>query len=134
MPQAIGPKDKLFSDLGISFTPHPVTGNLPVYKNSEAVSRALKNLILTNHNERPYEPLFGANLTARMFENFSFLTARNIELDIRRAIKNFEPRVKVQEVKVVADEDRNGVNVTLQYTFLSSEQTDTIQVFVERVR
>ena len=67
-----------FSDLSITFTPHPVTGKPVVKKNAEAVKNALKNLIYTNRFERPYEPAFGSDIRNRLFENFDPVEAVNL--------------------------------------------------------
>ena len=62
-------REIVFSDVNVTFTPHPVTGKLPVLKNADAVKRAVRNLILTNFGERPYDPLYGGNVRALLFEN-----------------------------------------------------------------
>ena len=66
-----------FSDLGVTMTAHPVNKKPPVFKNEEAVKRAIKNLILTSRFERPYEPLYGCNIYNRLFENFDPIEAFN---------------------------------------------------------
>ena len=89
-------KEVSFSDLSVSMTPHPVTGNLTVKKNAEAVVSAIKNLILTNRFERPYDPLYGSDVRNRLFENFDSIERVNIERDILTAIQNYEPRARVR--------------------------------------
>ena len=62
-------KEVLYKDFPISFSAHPVTGNLSILKNADAVKQSVKNIVLTNFYERPYAPLLGGNVRAQMFEN-----------------------------------------------------------------
>ena len=123
-----------FSDLSIAFTPHPVTGRPVVKKNAQAIVGALKNLILTNQFERPYEPAFGSNIRNRLFENFDPVEAVNLEEDIRLAIGNFEPRVEINEIKVINSADNNTVSVNISFFIVNQADPEVLQLDIERVR
>lgn len=123
-----------FSDLGISFTPHPVTGKPVVKRNAQAVIGALKNLILTNRYERPYEPTFGSDIQNRLFENFDAVEAVNLEEDIRLAIQNHEPRVDVQEVTVIGGLDNNTVSVNVVFFIINEAEPQELKIQIERTR
>ena len=123
-----------FSDLSITFTPHPVTGKPVVKKNAEAVKNALKNLIYTNRFERPYEPAFGSDIRNRLFENFDPVEAVNLEEDIKLAIANYEPRVEVDEVKVTGSPDENTIAVTISFFVVNQAQPEALQLEIERIR
>lgn len=127
-------KEVVFSDLGITMTPHPITGKLPVKKNAEAVLGAIKNLILTNRFERPYEPLYGADIRNRLFENFDAIEQINIERDIITAIKNYEPRVSVTDVTVVAVPESNKVQVGLRFYVVNDASPIEVGLEIERTR
>jgi len=127
-------KEVQFSDLGITMTAHPVTGNIAVKKNADAVIGALKNLILTNRFERPYEPLFGADIYARLFENFDPIEQVNIEEDIKTAVANYEPRASVSEVNVVASPNSNKVQVGITFYVVNEVQPITVGLQIERTR
>ncbi len=115
-------------------TAHPVTGNIAVKKNADAVIGALKNLILTNRFERPYEPLFGADIYARLFENFDPIEQVNIEEDIKTAVANYEPRASVSEVNVVASPNSNKVQVGITFYVVNEVQPITVGLQIERTR
>ena len=123
-----------FRDLNISFNRHPVTGKVSTLKDEDAVKRALKTLILTNHYERPYKHLVGGNLAGKLFENMDDLTEFQVQKDIEQAISNYEPRVELFDVFVTADDERNGLNVKIVFRLVN--QTDPIEtnIFLERVR
>jgi phage baseplate assembly protein W len=123
-----------FSDLGITFTPHPVTGRPVIKKNAQAVIGALKNLIFTNRFERPYEPTFGSDIRNRLFENFDAVEAVNLEEDIRLAIENFEPRVEINEIKVIGGPDNNTVSVYVSFFIVNQADPEVLQLDIERIR
>ena len=123
-----------FSDLSISFTPHPVTGKPATRKNAAAIEGALKNLILTNRFERPYEPTFGSDIRNRLFENFDPVEAVNIEEDIKLAISNHEPRVNVNEVRVIGSPDDNVIKVYISFFIINQAQPEELQLNIERIR
>ena len=127
-------KEVQFSDLGISMTAHPVTGNPVVKKNADAVIGALKNLILTNRFERPYDPLFGADIYSRLFENFDAIEQVNIEEDIKTAVNNYEPRAKISEVRVIASPNSNKVQIGITFYVVNEVQPTTIGLEIERTR
>jgi len=115
-------------------TAHPVTGKVSVKKNADAVVGALKNLILTNRFERPYDPLFGADIRSRLFENFDPIEQVNIEEDIKTAIRNYEPRARISDVKVVASPNSNRVQVGISFYVVNEAQPITVGLEIERTR
>lgn len=123
-----------FSDLSVSFTPHPVNGKPATKKNANAVIGALKNLILTNRFERPYEPTFGSDVRNRLFENFDPVEAVNLEEDIKLAIANHEPRVNVNEVRVIGSPDLNTISVYVNFFIVNQAQPEELQLNIERIR
>lgn len=127
-------KEVQFSDLSVTMTAHPVTGKVSVKKNADAVIGALKNLILTNRFERPYDPLFGADIRSRLFENFDPIEQVNIEEDIKTAIKNYEPRVRINDVKVVASPNSNRVQIGISFFVVNEAQPITVGLEIERTR
>lgn len=128
-------KEVVFSDVNVSFTPHPVTGKLPVLKNADAVKRAVRNLILTNFGERPYEPLYGGNVRALLFENTDDpLLDSLIQTRIEAAIENFEPRAKVDRVVVDVKPDSNALVIKIRFTILNERFPVDLEVAIERVR
>ena len=128
-------KEVVFSDVNVSFTPHPVTGKLPVLKNADAVKRAVRNLILTNFGERPYEPLYGGNVRALLFENTDDpLLDSLIRSRIEAAIENYEKRAKVDRVIVDVKPDSNALVVKIRFMIFNERFPVDLEVAIERVR
>ena len=128
------PKSVEFRDLNITFNRHPVTGRLSILENNDAVIRAVKNIVLTNHYERPYQPKFGGNIRAKLFENIDELTVFEIKRDIETALENFEPRVFVNDLRVSANDDQNRVEVTIIFRIVNQANPIETTFFLERVR
>ena len=128
-------KEVVFSDVNVSFTPHPVTGKLPVLKNADAVKRAVRNLILTNFGERPYEPLYGGNVRAMLFENTDDpLLQDQLRRQIEGAIKNYERRAKVDRVLVDVKPDSNALIIKIRFMVFNERFPVDLEVAIERVR
>lgn len=104
-----------YKDISASFDVNPVNMDLIALKNANAVARSLRNLILTNKGERPFNPELGSNVNAYLFESANNVTAAVIEESIRNTIINFEERVDLLDVIVETNEDFTAYNVTINY-------------------
>ena len=109
------PTKAIYSDIPISFTAHPITGNVKKSINRDAVKNSVRNIILTNHGERFFKPKFGGNVTSQLFENASKFTEFNTARSIRIALQNYEPRAEVINVRVDTDPDNNNLTATLKF-------------------
>jgi phage baseplate assembly protein W len=123
-----------FKDLDLNFTIHPIRKDINTHKNEYAIINSVKNLVLTNHYERPFQPEIGSNIRRLLFENVDAVTASQIEREIVETISNFEPRVQVSKVTVVASPDENGFKVNLEFFVINNANPITINFFLERIR
>ena len=128
------PNQVVYKDFDIIFDAHPVTRKLNTLTNSDAIKRSLKNIILTDKLERPYNPEFGSDIRRRLFETHDGTVADEIASDIEFAVKNFEPRVKLMKVSVDADIEQNGVSITIVFRAVNQTESEVVNFFVERVR
>lgn len=125
---------KVFKDLDLSLNIHPIKKDINKHIGEKAIINSLKNLLLTNHFERPFQPFLGSNIRALLFEPLDGIVAKAIDTEIRNTIKNFEPRIEIIDLKIVADYDNNGFSVTLTFRPLNISNTIQINFFLERVR
>jgi hypothetical protein len=123
-----------FSDLDLNFTIHPIRKDINRTTGDMAVINSIKNLVLTNHYERPFQPEVGSNVRRLLFENLDNLTASSIEKEIEQVIKNFEPRAKITKVNAIADFENNGFKVTMEFYIVNKTSPITINFFLERIR
>ena len=132
---SIRARDKVYSDLDFAFRMNPVTNDVSLKKDVEAVKQSVINILSTNRGERPFMPDFGANIQGFLFENVDSVTSALIEEQIRSALANYEPRVRVLQVNVEDLSYRNAINIRLEIEILSPSQTITsVEFIVERLR
>jgi phage baseplate assembly protein W len=114
---------------------NPITGDVGVKKDIEAIKQSVLNILSTNRGERPFMPDFGGNIRAYLFENVDPVTVSLIEEEIRSTLTNYEPRVRVLAVDVEDLSDRNAINIRLEIEILSPTNTvTTVEFVVERLR
>jgi len=123
-----------YKDLDLSFNIHPVRKDINKHIDEQAVINSLKNIILTNHYERPFDPDFGSNIRSMLFENLDSITAITLEREILQTIENFEPRVSVSKVSAIPDYENNGYSIQLKFFIINLTNPVTIQFFLQRVR
>tara|TARA_B100000963_G_scaffold179616_1_gene156077 strand:- start:15206 stop:15607 length:402 start_codon:yes stop_codon:yes gene_type:complete len=106
---------RAFKDISLSFSPHPVTKDLPILVNERAIVRSVRNLVETIPTERFFNPLLGTDIRDSLFTNFTRSTVMVIEDQIRNTINNFEPRVANIGVEVDAIMDSNQLEVKVLF-------------------
>jgi len=107
---------RAFKDISLSFSPHPVTKDLPVLLNERAVVRSVRNLVETIPTERFFDSSLGTDIRASLFENFTATTVTIIEDQIRSTVRTYEPRVGDIGVEVDGLPDRNALDVKVIFT------------------
>ena len=115
---AIQRKSRAFKDISLSFSPHPVTRDLPVLVNERAISRSVRNLVETITTERFFNSLIGTEIRDSLFENFTPLTVTVLEDQIRATISNYEPRVDNVSIEVIGLPDQNNLEVKVLFDII----------------
>ena len=106
---------RAFKDISLSFKKHPVTNDVTVLRNEDAIKRSVINLTRTRINERFFNELLGTSIGDALFENMDSGLEAALEEEISTLLKNYEPRIELNSVYVIADEDSNAVNVQIDY-------------------
>ena len=117
-----------FKDLSLSFAKNKVTDDLLVKKEDAAVKQAVLNLLLTYKGERVYDSDYGSNIRTYLFEPLDFGTAGTIKDEIVRTLKNYEPRVSIDECVVEPNIESNGFDVRLDFQVLSRADVPPISI------
>ena len=125
---------KLYSDIDFTFTKKPVTGDVSLSYDEQAIIRSVRNLLSTRHYERPFNPDLGSNLDALLFEMVSPLTSIAIQKEIQLTIENYEPRAIVKSIIVNAKPDQNAYDVTLNFYIQNATLPTTVTLLLERNR
>lgn len=126
---------RVYKDLNLNFTRNPVTGDVAAVTDVNAVKRSIRNLLLTNHYERPFHPEIGSDIPALLFENFGPITGNQLSRNIEEMILNFEPRARVETVECFPVPDSNRYDVRI-YFYVENLPTELIefQTILESVR
>ena len=109
-----------FKDISLSFEPHPITKDLPVLKNANAIRRSVRNLVQTIPGERFFNPILGSSVYDSLFDLMDFGTSNLIEQEIETTLRNFEPRVNNVRVRVSARADQNNFDVTIFFDIVGA--------------
>tara|TARA_A100001015_G_scaffold22215_1_gene25240 strand:+ start:1320 stop:1751 length:432 start_codon:yes stop_codon:yes gene_type:complete len=126
--------NRIYSDLNLSFTKNPATKDVAKLFDVQAIKRSVKNIILTNKYERPFNSDFGCNLRGFLFENITEPLLVVIKDRISMAIEKFEPRVSVEDVFVKEEDGSNGISIMVSFKINGVEQPVTVSTFLQRVR
>jgi len=125
---------KIYSDIDFTFTKKPSGADIALSYDQQSVIRSIRNLLLTNHYERPFNPDLGSNVNALLFQPMSSLTASQLETSIETTINNYEPRAILKSVVVTTLPERNAYNVSITFFLENATQSTTLSVILERNR
>ena len=107
-----------FKDISFSFTRHPVTNDVTVLRNEDAIKKSVQNLVKTRINERFFNDLLGLSVEASLFELVGSDISSSLTEEIRTLLQNFEPRIKLLDVIVNDELDYNGLYITIKYSII----------------
>ena len=122
-----------YKDIDLAFAAKPA-GDVFKKTDAAAVKQAVKNLLLTNRGEKPFQPDFGANLNEVLFNLDTEFDPDFVQDLIAEAIKNFEPRALVLSVSVSTDGDNNRLEATVEFQVVNTEEIVTNEVSLARLR
>ena len=132
---AIKRVSRAFKDISLSFSPHPVTKDLPILKNERAISRSVRNIVETIPTEKFFNPDFGSDVYKSLFDFVDFGTANIIQSQIESSIENFELRVDNVRLGVDPQPDLNQFEVTVIYDIVGQEfPTQEYSIILEATR
>lgn len=119
-----------FKDLGLDFTPHPVTGDIRPIINEVAIKRAITNLIRTKKGSRPFNPLYGCDLSNYLFGYQAGFSEFNMKKEILESIGRHEPRVIVNNIDIKYEE--NGIDLNIQYVIKNINRAGSVTTSLAR--
>jgi len=126
-------RNRVYKDVDITFRAKP-NGELYTKRDAAAVKQAVKNLILTNHFEKPFQPFFGGNIRALLFELADEETEDTVAEQIIDAIEAYEPRANILSINVVSRPDSNSIGITLEFSINNTEEVVIFTTTLSRLR
>tara|TARA_Y100000768_G_scaffold360379_1_gene317564 strand:+ start:214 stop:615 length:402 start_codon:yes stop_codon:yes gene_type:complete len=110
-----------FKDLSMTFQSNPLNDDLIGLKNANAIARSIRNIVMTYPGEKFFQPDFGSKVSRLLFENVDDITASQIQEEIEFSITNYEPRVNLTRVTIVADNDNASFDATITYDIVGAD-------------
>ena len=120
-------KDKAYIDISLAFQPSPINDDITLITNARAIDNALRNLIMIVPSEVPFQRNIGSHVTSYLFDSVDQGTASLLRLEIERAIKFGEPRIKLISVVIEPEPDQHRFVCSITYQITGSEQIFTVQ-------
>lgn len=127
-------KKKPWRDLDLSLKIHPIRKDIIPLKDDAAVKNAVKNLLISNFFERPFQPTLGANLRGLLFEPADAITKLDLKQGIRRVLDTHEPRIKVLNIKVFDESDNNSYRITVNFLIKEYDTAESVEIVLRRLR
>ena len=125
---------RTFSDLDLNFTAHPVTGDVPVLYDENAIRRSIRNLLSTSNFERPFHSEIGAQIRTLLFEPAGAFFNTTLKRVISDTIATYEPRVVINSIIVNSSQENNSVFVGIVFTIVNTVNPVTLNVVLQRTR
>ena len=123
-----------FKDIDLDFGRNIVTNDVNKLTDVEAVKRSVRNLVLTNHYERPFHPELGCGIRGLLFENLTPIVAIQLERKVEEVINNWEPRALINDISARPDMDRNAYELVVNFYVVGATEPVTVSTFLERLR
>lgn len=121
-------------DIDLSFTPHPVTGDVSTRKGVSAVMQSLRNIVKTSENDVPFEPDGWGDLGDVLGENAHSLLALDIQNRVTEAIIAKETRIELVEVQATPFTNMHGYNVNIRFYMINVPVEEFLEIPIERVK
>ena len=110
-----------FKDLSMTFKSNPLNSDRIGLKDASAIARSVRNIVMTYPGEKFFQPDFGSKVSRLLFENVDDITASQIKEEIEFSIVNYEPRVSLRDVRVIADNDNGSFDATITYDIVGAD-------------
>ena len=126
---------RAFKDISLSFKKHPVTNDVTVLRNEDAIKKSVINLTRTRINERFFNDLLGTSIVDNLFENMGSGLETALEEEISTLLGNYEPRIELNSVYVIADQDSNELSIQVDYNIIGLPiPSQTIEFLLQPTR
>tara|TARA_B100000073_G_scaffold249739_1_gene209980 strand:+ start:71 stop:469 length:399 start_codon:yes stop_codon:yes gene_type:complete len=125
---------RLYKDIDLSFSQNPNTKDVNKKIDVQAVKQAIKILVNTQFYERPFNPKFGSQVRALLFDLMDEQTARILATTLQLAIENFEPRAKVEDIICRPNFEQNSYDIQILFFVVGVREQQSLELVLERLR
>ena len=124
---------RTYKDLAFSMFANPMNGDIGKSTGATAVKRAIIGILKTNFNERVFQPEFGSNIRALLFEQMNPITEQRMKIAVEEAVRRHEPRAQIIGVVVEGQEEQNRYLVKVLFNLSSESEPQELETYFERV-
>ena len=124
---------RTYKDFAYSFFANPMSGDVGKKIGADAVKSAIVAVLKTNHNERMFQPEFGSNIRALLFEQMNPITEQRMKTEVENAVRNHEPRAEVLGITVTGQEEQNRYLVSILFNVSSEAEPQKLETYFDRV-
>ena len=124
---------RTYKDLAFSMFANPMSGDIGKSIGATAVKRAIIGILKTNFNERVFQPEFGSNIRALLFEQMNPITEQRMKIAVEEAVRRHEPRAQIIGVVVEGQEEQNRYLVKVLFNLSSESEPQELETYFERV-
>ena len=125
--------NRTYKDMAYSMFANPMSGDMGKKTGASAVKGAIVSILKTNFNERLFQPEFGSNVRALLFEPMNPITEERMKTEVLEAVARHEPRAVVLGVTVEAQEEQNRYLVSVVFNVASEAEPQKLETYFERV-
>ncbi len=129
----VGARKRVYKDIDLTFAKR-VDNDVFKKQNAAAVKQSVKNILMTNYMEKPFQPFFGGNMSDFLFELNDGIEDEEVEERIQSAIVTYEPRAEVLDVKVISNPDNYDISATVTFKVVSTSEEVTLNLSLARLR
>ena len=129
----VGARKRVYKDVDLTFAKR-LDGDVFKKQNAAAVKQSVKNILMTNYTEKPFQPFFGGNLNDFLFELNDGIEDEEVEDRIEETLRTYEPRAEVLDVKVISNPDNNEISATVTFKVVSTSEVVTLNLSLTRLR
>ena len=127
-------RKKGFRDLDLSLKIHPIRKDVIALKDDNAIKNAVRNLLVSNFFERPFQPSLGANLRGLLFEPMGGITKMNLKENIQRVLVRHEKRIEVLNIAIKEDIEGNSYHATVEFRIKETDTVNDVEIVLRRLR
>ncbi len=124
---------RTYKDFAYSFFANPMSGDVGKKTGANAVKSAIVSILKTNHNERMFQPEFGSNIRALLFEQMNPITEQRIKTEVENAVRNHEPRAEILGITVDGQEEQNRYLVSILFNVSSEAEPQKLETYFDKV-
>ncbi len=125
--------NRTYKDMAYSMFANPMSGDMGKKTGASAVSQSIVSILKTNFNERLFQPEFGSNVRALLFEPMNPITEERMKTTIEEAVARHEPRAQIIGITVEGQEEQNRYLVSILFNVTSIAQPQKLETYFERV-